>query len=241
MSPCLQPGAAGRSSLAYLVLLAPLALTVATSATADPLAAYGSYVGEDHSHHDHHHENLREINLSEANLASANFTDAQLRDALLVSATAVDARFTSAILWGANLSGSDLTGANLAHANLKNATLANAVLVDATLAGSELKDADFRGAHLLGSDLSNAVNGNLAAFAGAYFDAETVLTPVIDDSVMYFVVGACPSNPSQYWIDSDRDGHGDSCGGVSELPEPGAAALCAGMALLAALGRRRDA
>jgi uncharacterized protein YjbI with pentapeptide repeats len=253
MSPDPRPGAAARSPLAplmafarlrlagrnLLVLLAPLALAVATSATADPLAAYGSYVGEDHSHHDHHHENLREINLSEANLTSANFTDAQLRAALLVDVVAVDALFTSAILWDANLSGADLTRANLTDANLKSAILSNAVLVDATLAGSELKDADFRGAHLLGANLANVLNGNLADFTGAYFDADTVLSAAIDDSVMFFVVGACPSNPSQYWIDSDRDGHGDHCGGVSELPEPGVAALGAGAALLAALARRR--
>jgi uncharacterized protein YjbI with pentapeptide repeats len=77
------------------VLLAPLALAVSTSAAADPLAAYGSFVGEDHSHHDHHHENLRGINLSDANLTGANFADAQLRDAILVDLTAVDALFTS--------------------------------------------------------------------------------------------------------------------------------------------------
>ena len=56
---------------------------------------------------------------------------------------------------------------------------------------------------------------------------------------MYFVVGACPSNPNLYWIDSDRDGDGDTCHGAAPLPEPGGAALLAGVAMLAALARRR--
>jgi hypothetical protein len=111
--------------------------------------------------------------------------------------------------------------------------------VDARLSFSELKDADLRGAHLLGADFSNVLNGQFANFAGAYYDANTVLVPSIDDSVMYFVVGACPTDPSKYWIDDDRDGHGDRCDGVSPLPEPGSAAVLAGSALLAALARRR--
>ena len=236
MSPHPRPGAAARSPFALLALLA---LAVATPATADPLAAYGSFVGEDHSHHDHHHENLRAINLSEADLSSANFAEAQLRDGLLVDVTAVETNFTSAILWAANLSGSDLTGAQLSYANLKEAVFANAILVDANLTGSELKDADFRGAHLLGASLASVLNGQFADFTGAYFDADTQLAPSIDDSVMYFVVGTCPANASQYWIDVDRDGDGDTCQGVSPLPEPGSIALLAGSALLAALARRR--
>jgi uncharacterized protein YjbI with pentapeptide repeats len=240
MSPHPRPGAARRSPFALpLALLGALALAASTSAAADPLAAYGSFVGEDHSHHDHHHENLRAINLSEADLGSANFAEAQLRDALLVDVTAVDTVFTSAILWAANLSGSDLTRAGLSYANLKEAILANAILVDANLVGSELKDADFRGAHLLGANLANVVNGQFADFTGAYFDADTQLAPSIDDSVMYSVVGVCPTNASQYWIDVDRDGDGDTCQGVSPLPEPGSIALLAGSALLAALARRR--
>jgi uncharacterized protein YjbI with pentapeptide repeats len=240
MSPHVRPGAAARSPFASLVLLAPLALAISSPAEADSLSAYGSYVGEDHSFHDHHHENLRGINLSEANLTSANFTDAQLRDGILVDATAVDALFTSAILWGANLSGADLTRANLSSTNLKEAILSNAVLWDANLAGSELKDADFRGAHLLGADLSNVLNGNLANFTGAYFDAETVLDPAIDDAAMYYVVGVCPTNANQYWIDIDRDGDGDTCQGAAPLPEPGDAALLAGVAMLAVLTRHRS-
>jgi len=222
-----------------LVLLAPLALAASTSAAADPLAAFGSYVGEDHSFHDHHHEQLRGINLSEANLTSANFTDALLRDALLVDAIAVDALFTSANLWDANLSGADLTRADLTNANLKGADFANAMLRDARLTGSELKNADFRGADLLGADLANVRNGQFADFAGAYFDADTQLARSIDDSVMYYVVGVCPTNPNQYSIDTDRDGDGDTCQGAAPLPEPGGIALLAGSALLAALARRR--
>src|SRR5438128_951984 len=95
MSPLSRPGAAARSPFASLVLLAPLALTVATSASASTLAAYGSYVGEDHSHEDHHSEFLREINLSQANLTATNFRSAELRSAVLVDAIAVDALFTS--------------------------------------------------------------------------------------------------------------------------------------------------
>jgi hypothetical protein len=56
---------------------------------------------------------------------------------------------------------------------------------------------------------------------------------------MCFVVGACPTDSHKYWIDDDRDGDGDRCDGVSPLPEPGAMALLAGSALLAALARRR--
>jgi len=94
MSPLLRwPGACAPFAL--------LALAVATSASADPLAAYGSYVGEDHSQHDHRSANLREVNLSEADLTEADFSSAQLRDALLVDATALRTRFASAILWGA--------------------------------------------------------------------------------------------------------------------------------------------
>ena len=239
MSPQIRPGAAARSPFATLVLLAPLALAVSTSAAASPLAAYGSNVGEDHSFEDHHRENLVEINLSQANLTSANFSDAELKSAILVDATAVDALFTSANLGYANFSGADLTRADLSDANLKNANLANAVLRDASVAGAELKDADFRGAYLLGADLSSVRNGDLANFSGAYYDANTVLAPAIDESVMYFVVGTCPTDPSKYWIDSDRDGDGDNCSGVTELPEPGAAALLAGLGMIGALARRR--
>jgi hypothetical protein len=56
---------------------------------------------------------------------------------------------------------------------------------------------------------------------------------------MYSVVGVCPTNANQYWIDIDRDGDGDSCQGASPLPEPGSIAMLAGSALLAALARRR--
>ena len=239
MSPHVRPGAALRSPLFLLVLLAPLAFAVATSASASTLAAYGSYVGEDHSHEDHHSENLREINLSQANLTATNFKSANLTSALFVDATATDALFTSAVLADANFSGADLTRADLSKANLKGTNFANAVLTDASLAGSSLDSADLRGAYLLGTDLSNVKNGDLANFSGAYFDANTQLDPAIDDSVMYYVVGSCPSDPSKYWIDTDRDGHGDTCNGVNELPEPGSIALVAGSALLAALARRR--
>ena len=220
------------------MLLAPLALAVSSSAAADPLSAYGSYVGEDHSFHDHHHENLRAINLSEARLTSANFTDAQVREGLFVDAIAVDGRFTSAILWDANFSGADLTRADLSYANLKGAVFANAVLWNANLTGSELKNADFRGAHLLGADLTSTLNGQAADFTGAYFDADTQLPASIDDSVMYSVVGVCPTHANRYWIDVDRDGLGDTCQGATPLPEPGSIAMLAGSALLAALARR---
>ena len=102
MSPHVRPGAAARSPFATLVLLAPLALAVSSSAAADPLAAYGSYVGEDHSFHDHHGEDLREINLSagQPHLERSSATPTS-QSALLVDATAVDALFTSAILWDA--------------------------------------------------------------------------------------------------------------------------------------------
>lgn len=56
---------------------------------------------------------------------------------------------------------------------------------------------------------------------------------------MYYVVGLCPTNPNQYWIDSDRDGDGDTCNGAAPLPEPGVTALLAGVAMIAALARRR--
>ena len=231
MSPLLRaPGAAGALTL--------LALAVATSASADPLASFGSYVGQDHAHHDHHGEVLREINLSDADLTDANFSGAQMRDALLVGATAVDARFPNALLRGANLSGADLTGADLSHASLKESTFANAVLRDASLVGCELKDADFRGAHLIGANLGGAVNGSSVLWSGAYYDAHTVMPAGVDSSEMLLVAGACPANPEQYWIDDDRDGHGDRCDGVSQLPEPGAAALLAGAMLLAVLRRR---
>jgi uncharacterized protein YjbI with pentapeptide repeats len=239
MSPGVRPGAAARSPFALLVLLAPLSFAVATSATASTLAAYGSYVGEDHSHEDHHSEGLREINLSQANLPATNFKSANLTSALFVDATAVDAVFTSALLSGANFSGADLTRADLSKANLKNTNFASAVLTDASLAGSDIDGSDLRGAYLLGTDLSGVKNGDLANFSGAYFDADTQLDPAIDDSEMYYVVGVCPPNASQYWIDSDRDGHGDHCSGATPLPEPGAAALFAGSALLAAPARRR--
>jgi uncharacterized protein YjbI with pentapeptide repeats len=102
----------------------------------------------------------------------------------------------------------------------------------------QLSNADVRGAHLLGANLSNVVNGDTADFAGAYFDADTQLDSAIDDSVMYYVVGTCPSDPHEHWIDTDRDGHGDSCNGVNELAEPGSVALLAGSALRAVLARR---
>jgi uncharacterized protein YjbI with pentapeptide repeats len=239
MSPLPRPGAAARSPFALLVLLlAPVAL--AASAGAAPLAPYGSYVGENRSFEDHHGEVLSGINLSEADLTSANFAGADLKVALLVDATAVDAVFAGAYLKEANFSGADLTRANLSYANLKGTDFANAILVDASFTGSEFKDADFRGAHLLGANLANVLNGQYADFHGAYFDAHTQLAPSIDDSVMYFVVGACPTNASQYWIDLDRDGDGDTCQGVSPLPEPGALSLLAGSALLAVLARRRS-
>ena len=87
--------------------------------------------------------------------------------------------------------------------------------------------------------LSGVLNGHAADFSGGYFDASTGLAPSIDHSAMYFVVGVCPTNASQYWIDLDRDGEGDTCQGVSPLPEPGSLSLLAGSALVAALARRR--
>jgi uncharacterized protein YjbI with pentapeptide repeats len=239
VSPHAGPGAALRSPFALLVLLAPLSFVVATSATASTLAAYGSYVGEDHSYEDHHSEFLREINLSQANLTSTNFKSANLTSALLVDAMAVDAVFTSANLSSANLSGADLTRADLSKANLKSTNFASAMLTDASLVGSSLDGADIRGAYLLGANLSSVKNGDLANFSGAYYDADTQLDPAIDDSVMYYVVGDCPTNANQYWIDTDRDGDGDSCQGAAPLPEPGSIAMLAGSALLAALARRR--
>src|SRR4029453_9945306 len=99
--------------------------------------------------------------------------------------------------------------------------------------------ANLSGADLTRADLSNVVKGNLADFTGAYYDADTLVDPAIDDSVMYYVVGLCPTNPNQYWIDSDRDGDGDTCNGAAPLPEPGVTALLAGAAMIAALARRR--
>jgi hypothetical protein len=56
---------------------------------------------------------------------------------------------------------------------------------------------------------------------------------------MYFVVGVCPTNASQYWIDDDRTAMA-TLFGRRAAPEPGSAALLAGGALVAALARRRS-
>ena len=85
-----------------------------------------------------------------------------------------------------NFTGADLTRADLSSANLKEAILANAMLWDATLAGSQLKDADFsRRAPARRGPLERRRTATSPTSTGAYFDADTLLAPAIDDSVMY--------------------------------------------------------
>jgi hypothetical protein len=215
-----------------------LALLATTSATASPLAANTSHVGEDHSFEVHASKNLKGIDLSESDVTSTDFSSCDLRDALFVDAMVSDALFTSADLKDADLTGADLTRVDFTGAILKDASLADALLSGATLASANIKNADFSGAHLIGADLSNVGDGHLAIFDGAYIDDETLLAPSIDDSAMWFVVGLCAGSPTLYWVDEDRDGDGDACHGVSPLPEPGTSALVAGLALLTALARR---
>jgi uncharacterized protein YjbI with pentapeptide repeats len=218
--------------------LALLALCV-SSAAASPLAPFTTHAGENHALEDHHAQDLRGVDLTLADISQTDFHAAALKDAILAGAVAVGADFSAADVKDVNFSHADLTDADLSGADAKNALFTDAVLWGASLRGANVKNADFRGAHLLGADLMNVGSGDLADFTGAYFDADTELAPSIDDSVMEFVVGVCPTDSSQYWIDEDRDGDGDECDGTAPLPEPGGAALLAGGALVAALGRRR--
>ncbi len=222
-----------RSPFANLVLLAPLALAVSTSAAASPLTAYGYHVGEDHSFDDHHAQDLHHIDLCLADLTASDFGVTNLRSGLFVDAVLVGLLLDAAELEAADFSGADLTGADLSGADAEAAIFAHAVLEDAVLLGADLEDADFTGASLLGADLSTVVNGDLASFAGAYYDAATLLDPAIDTSGMYRVMSACPSDPELWWVDTNADGEPDECHEPVRLPEPGSAALLAGIAMLA--------
>ena len=214
MSPHVWPGAAARSPFATLVLLAPLALAVSNSAAARPALGLRiacrrrSLLPRPPPREPAGYQPVRgQPDLGELHRCPAPRRAPRRRDR---GRRAVHERDPL----GRRTSAAPISRAPTSRTRTsKEAIFANAILWDATLAGSELKDADFRGAHLLGADLSNVVNGNLADFTGAYFDADTLLDPAIDDSVMYFVVGVCPTNPNQYWIDSDRDGDGDTCHG----------------------------
>src|SRR5262245_12698638 len=96
-------GSGLRSSPPSCATLAPLALAVSASAAAGPLAAYGSYVGEDHSFEDHHSEFLREINLSQANVTSTNFRSAELRSAVFTQRPGLEWRLLAEARMGNEL------------------------------------------------------------------------------------------------------------------------------------------
>jgi uncharacterized protein YjbI with pentapeptide repeats len=116
---------------------------------------------------------------SGANLRGANLSGLDLGRRGQFAVTDFDrADLTGADLSGINVNGgsldrtvldaADLTGAVLTSCSLRDASLVGASLVRADLRKTTLKSADLRGA-----DLTAALLPDLAAFAGARFDAST--------------------------------------------------------------------
>ena len=99
---------------------------------------------------------------------------------------------TDANLSGANLRDADLTaalldGADLSGALFRNTLFSGASLIGADLSGSNARNADFSGALLAGADLSGMINIDPNAFAGAFYDINTVVDPGFDTSQMVFL------------------------------------------------------
>jgi hypothetical protein len=223
-----------------LALAATFSLLAAPAVAADPLSRGGSHVGEDHSDEIHSGANLRGIDLSLADLSRSDLSGSNFKEGLFVDALLVDTDLTSTELEDANFTGADLTGADLGDANAEGAIFTDALLIGALFDGTDLEDSVFAGAELMGADLSNAVKADRADFDGSYFDATTLLSPDMDTSGMYEVMGACPSDPEMMLVDMDGDHEGDECHELHALPEPGALSLvAAGGALVVGLSRRR--
>jgi hypothetical protein len=201
-----------------LATIAPLLGTLvvlAPAAQAGTLTANGLHTFEVHSPEDHSYESLTEIDLTGANLTGSDLTASILNDSVFVEAI--------------------LVGTNLSEADLKDAAL-----TDAVFDGTDLENAVFWGADLRGADLSTAVNADSADFDTAYFDVATVFSGAEDTSGMYEALAACPTDPSQWLVDTDGDGIGDACHEMAPLPEPDAiTALACGIALLGRLARSR--
>ena len=168
------------TSRALLVALLAVLLSADLS-QASPLAAFGDHTGEDHSFETHDKETLNDIILSGANLSFIDLSKSILTDSFLISAT----------LDGATLDQTDFTNADLTGASLVGVSTKKTVFVGATLDGVAFSGtadkADFSGASLLGADLSGMTKADKAEFAGALYDASTVLAPGMDTSSMVFV------------------------------------------------------
>jgi uncharacterized protein YjbI with pentapeptide repeats len=125
------------------------------AANASTLTAGGNYAGTSHVNENHQNQNLTNIILDAATLTGTNF-----RNTI----------FDGGSLVGANLSNSATTATNLRGASFVGANLTNATLVNANL-----NTTSFAGANLSGANFSGATNGDTANWAGATYDASTVL------------------------------------------------------------------
>ncbi len=178
-----------RDSLFLMALGLLLVLLLGTgSAVGAPLAAFADHSGEDHSFDSHKDEYLEGIILSGADLTQTNFMNAILRDAIMISAILTDAN-----LMNADLAGADLTSALMSGVNAKNADFTNATLDGVFFPTGDIKNAIFIGASLLGADLSSLINADKANFAGAVYDAATLLAPGMDTSFMTLVPEPSPA------------------------------------------------
>ena len=179
-----------RDSLFLMALGLLLVLLLGSgSAVGAPLAAFADHSGEDHSSESlHKGEYLEGIILSGADLTQTNFMNATLRGAIMISAILTDAN-----LMNADLTGADLTSALMSGVNAKNADFTNATLDGVFFPTGDIKNAIFIGASLLGADLSSLINADKANFAGAVYDAATLLAPGMDTSFMTLVPEPSPA------------------------------------------------
>ncbi len=178
-----------RDSLFLMALGLLLVLLLGSgSAVGAPLAAFADHSGEDHSFDSHKNEYLEGIILSGADLTQTNFMNATLRGAIMISAILTDAN-----LMNADLTGADLTNALMSGVNAKNADFTNATLDGVFFPTGDIKNAVFIGASLLGADLSSLINADKANFAGAVYDAATLLAPGMNTSFMTLVPEPSPA------------------------------------------------
>lgn len=172
--------------MALGLLLVPL--LGSGSAVGAPLAAFADHSGEDHSFDSHKNEYLEGIILSGADLTQTNLMITILTNAIMISAILTDAN-----LMNADLTGADLTNALMSGVKAKNADFTNATLDGVFFPTGDIKNAIFIGASLLGADLSSLINADKANFAGAVYDAATLLAPGMNTSSMTLVPEPSPA------------------------------------------------
>ena len=124
---------------------------------------------------------LQGVDLSEQELAKTDFSSANLRMADCSRAVLSESAFRFADLTYADFDLADLSRADFFRADLCKASLRGARLELASFVGADLEHADFLEADLRGADFTDTDARN-AHFAGALFDARTVLPFSIEEA-----------------------------------------------------------